>query len=279
MKRINNFSGGLCSFWSAYRDVQEVGPSNVVLLFADTLIESSDTYRFLAAASKFLGIPVTRISLEKTPWQLFREHHMIGNNQFPICSIYLKRELLNDWMAGHFNMDRGQGSLMFEDASVSLGFDWTEEHRTAAMRLEHPTWEINSPMQCEPLWDKCKMQIEAEKLGLPISAAYKRDGLPHDNCGGGCVRAGISHWVHLYHVRPLVYSQWESDEWETADYLRGIGVEPLSMLKDRRGGTTKNLYLRDLRGRIESGEKFDKYDWGGCGCGGVVPISNDQAKP
>jgi len=36
MIRINNFSGGLCSFWSAFRDVQEAGPENVILLFADT---------------------------------------------------------------------------------------------------------------------------------------------------------------------------------------------------------------------------------------------------
>lgn len=80
------------------------------------------------------------------------------------------------------------------------------------------------------------MQQEAEALGLPISTAYKRDGLPHDNCGGGCVRAGISHWVHLLSVRPAVFAEWEREEQETAAYLRSLGIEPLSMLKDRRGG-------------------------------------------
>jgi hypothetical protein len=269
MKRINNFSGGLCSFWSAWRDVQEFGSANVVLLFADTLIESPGLYQFLADASNLLGVPVTRVSRELTPWQLFRQQKMIGNNRFPICSVYLKRELLDAWMVGNFEMDRFQESFL-EKASLSVGFDWSEEHRTNNLRAVHPTWEIRAPMQLAPIWDKCKMQVEAEKLGLRLSDAYKKDGLPHDNYGGGCVRAGIAHWAHILRVRPKVFTEWETEEWETAEYLRREGIEPLSMLKDRRGGETKNLYLRDLRERIEAGEAFDKHDWGGCGCGGAT---------
>jgi len=268
MKRINNFSGGLCSFWAAYRDIQEVGPLNVVLLFADTLEESESTYLFISAASAFLGVPVTRVSRELTPWQLFRQERMIGNNQYPICSTKLKREVLNAWMASNFEMRKGQPNFLFETASVSVGFDWSEEHRTEEMRKAYPQWEIRAPMQEGEVWDKCRMQQEAIRLGLPVSDAYVKDGLPHDNCGGGCVRAGISHWVHLLEVRPAVFKRWEDREWETAEYLISESVEPLSMLKDRRGGETKPLYLRDLRQRVESGESFPQYDWGGCGCGG-----------
>jgi len=279
MKRINNFSGGLCSFWSAWRDVQEFGAENVVLLFADTLAESPDLHQFMRDASQLLGVPITRVSNEITPWELFREHKMIGNNKYPICSIYLKRELLNAWMTSNFEMDRNQENFLLEKASLSLGFDWNEPHRIEAMRKEHPTWEIRAPMQEEPIWDKCKMEREAENLGLRVSSAYKL-GLPHDNCGGQCVRAGISHWVHLLNVRPDAFAEWEQDEWDTAAYIHSEGGEPLSMLKDRRGGETKNLYLRDLRARVESGEKFDRFDWGGCGCGGAASISNvDSTTP
>ncbi len=270
MKRINNFSGGLCSFWAAWRDVREFGPLNVVLLFADTLIESPQLYQFLKDASNLLGVPITRVSRELTPWQLFRQQKMIGNNRFPICSVYLKRELLDGWMRENFEMNRFQDNFLLEKASLSVGFDWTEEHRTNELRSVHPEWEIRAPMQGAPVWDKCKMQTEAEKLGLKLSDAYKKDGLPHDNCGGGCVRAGISHWAHILKVRPEVFSEWEREEIETAHYLRSEGVEPLSMLKDRRNGTTTNLYLYDLRKRIAAGEKFDKHDWGGCGCGGAT---------
>lgn len=267
--RINNFSGGLCSFWSAWRDVQEVGAENVVLLFADTLVESPDLYQFLKDASTMLGVPVTRVSREITPWQLFRQEKMIGNNKYPICSVYLKRELLDGWMMAHYEMDKNQSNMILPKASLSLGFDWTEQHRTADMRAQHPTWEIRAPMQEEPIWDKCRMQREAENLGLEIAEAYQQ-GFPHNNCGKRCVRAGISHWVHLFRTDIAAFVSWEVEEWDCKLYLESIGIEPLSMLKDRRGGKTANLYLRDLRKRIEDGEKFDLHDWGGCGCGGAT---------
>lgn len=268
MKHIVNFSGGLCSFWAAYRVVQRHGALDTVLLFADTLVESKGLYAFNEQCSRLLGVPVTRVSRELTPWQLFRRERMIGNNRFPLCSVYLKREVLDEWLVAHFEMDHRQNVMWGEHATVYLGFDWTEEHRTEEMRLAHPTWTIFSPMQDEPIWDKCRMQREAESLGLIISASYGK-GFAHDNCGNRCVRAGISHWVHLFNTDRPAFEEWETEEWETAIWLSAQGIKPLSMLKDRRGGETRNLYLRDLRKRIEAGEKLPKHDWGGCGCGGA----------
>jgi hypothetical protein len=265
--RINNFSGGLCSFWSAWRNVQEVGPENVVLLFADTLVESPDLYEFLRDASALLGVPITRVSRELTPWQLFRQQRMIGQNKFPICSVMLKREVLDSWMLAHYEMNHEQSNFVLPHASLSVGFDWTEGHRLAAMRREHPTWTIRAPMQEGEIWDKCRMQKEAEKLGLKVAEAYTQ-GFPHNNCGKRCVRAGISHWVHLFHTDRPAFMSWAEEERSCAAYLESVGVDPLSMLKDRRGREAKNLYLLDLKRRIEAGEEFDKYDWGGCGCGG-----------
>ncbi len=46
MKHIVNFSGGICSFWAAHRVIQKHGVKDVVLLFADTLIEDDDLYAF-----------------------------------------------------------------------------------------------------------------------------------------------------------------------------------------------------------------------------------------
>jgi hypothetical protein len=269
MKHIVNFSGGLCSFWAAWRVVRNVGPLNTVLLFADTLVESPNLYAFNLQCSELLGVPITRVSRELTPWQLFRQQRMIGNNRFPICSVMLKREPLDEWMLGNFEMDHRQSVMWGEHATLHVGFDWTEEHRTVAMRQEHPAWTIHAPMQEGEIWDKCRMQKEAEKLGLLISPAYT-NGFAHDNCGGGCVRAGISHWVHVYHHKRPTYDEWEFEEWDLAQYLVGEGIEPLSMLKDRRGGETHNLYLRDLRVRIEAGEDLPKHEWGGCGCGGAT---------
>ena len=124
-------------------------------------------------------------------------------------------------------------------------------------------------MTDEPLWDKCRMQREAKKLGLPISDNY-RWGLPHDNCGGRCVRAGQAHWARLLEVNPSAYAEWEEEEIATFHELNRRGIKPMTILKDRRGGQTRELSLREFRHRVEAGESFDRHDWGGCGCGGAA---------
>lgn len=282
MKHIVNFSGGLCSFWAAHRIIAEVGAENVTLLFADTLIESPDLYEFNAAASALIGIQITRVSVHLTPWQLFRREGLIGNNRFPICSTKLKREPLNDFMKSNYEMDAHAKDFTKPNATVVLGFDWTESHRVKAMQESHPTWSIRAPMTEPPYWDKCKMQREAEALGLPIPSAYVQ-GFPHNNCGRRCVRAGISHWVHLYRVDKPAFMDWAHEEQLTMEDFKARGITPLTMLKDRRGGETNSLSLMQLVERIESGEKFRTDEWGGCGCGGagmpvVTPVFEKEMK-
>jgi len=277
MKHICNFSGGICSFWAAHRTIQAHGALNTVLLFADTLIESPQLYEFNQCASGVLGVPITRVSREETPWELFRREGLIGNNRFPICSVRLKREPLNNWMESNLEMDSRQDNFLLEAGTVVLGFDWSEHHRVTEFQEAHPTWRVSAPMTSEPIWDKCKMQREAEKIGLPISDNYKF-GFSHDNCGGGCVRAGQAHWARLLEVKPETYDYWEREEFATMEELRRREIVPMTILKDRRGGHTRELSLREFRHRVEAGEEFDRHDWGGCGCGGAT-ISKPSEEP
>lgn len=279
---VVNFSGGLCSFWAAHRVKQRHGIENLVLLFADTLIEDPDLYEFNEHSASILGVPITRLSRGLTPWELFRRQGLIGNSRYPICSVYLKREPLDEWHARYGKdliqirqysfWDDGRRPLI-----VYVGFDWTEENRLNDLRREKPQWRWEAPMQDEPIWDKCRMEREAIALGMKIPELY-RLGFPHNNCGGRCVRAGISHWVHLYRVLPARFLEWEREEQDArVDFLRR-GIEPLSILKDRRGGEFKCLWLADLRQRIESGEEFPKHEWGGCGCGGATQEHAEEVK-
>lgn len=259
MKRIVNWSGGLCSFWAAKRVIEKYGIADVILLFADTLIEDADLYRFNQQASAHLGLKITRVSLELSPWALFKREGMIGNNKYPICSIYLKREPLDEWH---------RRNAWEMDSVIYIGMDWTEKHRLDRMRSDKPDWQIEAPMIDEPIWDKCRMIAETEKLGIEIPRLY-RLGFPHNNCGGRCVRAGQSHFVHLLKVLPEAFAEWEREEFECqSDMLaRGISSNSFSVLRDRRGGETKPMTLRQLRERVEAGEEFPRDDWGGCGCG------------
>lgn len=68
---IVGFSGGVSS-WLAARILRDEDPDRpMVLLFADTLIEDEDTYRFLDAAAENIGLPITRIADGRTPWEVF----------------------------------------------------------------------------------------------------------------------------------------------------------------------------------------------------------------
>lgn len=256
MKHVINFSGGLCSFWAAKRVVDEQGAANVTLLFADTLIEDADLYRFNEDAAAHLGVPITRLCEGRTPWQLFRDEGLIGNSKIPVCSIRLKREVLDKWH---------RENCLEMDTVIYIGMDWTEENRLARLRKEKPFWRFEAPMQHAPIWDKCRMVAETEALGIKVPRLYQM-GFPHNNCGGRCVTAGISHWVHLYGLDRPAFMEWAIDERDTMKEFAARGITPLTILKDRRGGTVQNLSLFQLVDRIEAGEKFTRHDWGGCGC-------------
>lgn len=266
MKHVINLSGGACSFWAAHRVADKFGTDEMVLLFADTLIEDADLYRFNDFTAKHFGVPITRISREITPWDLFRKEGLIANDRFPICSVILKREPLDEWRRLNCTP---KNSLFGEPDNIYIGFDWTEINRLESLRAALPEWQIEAPM-CEwkPLWDKCKMLEELEKLMGWIPIAYKQ-GFPHNNCGKRCVRSGITHFVHLYKTDPSAFLDWENEEQVTMkDFKeRGIGSREFTVLKDRRGGVIRPLSFAQLRERILAGDKtLPKDDWGGCGC-------------
>lgn len=269
MKYLSNFSGGACSFWALNREVERHGKENVVPVFADTLIETQDLYDFNCRVEDHFQIEIVRICVGLTPWQLFRKEGLIGNDRLPICSTKLKREPLNAWMQLNYEMSDNQDNFIFEHATASLGFDWTEMHRVSDFQAQWPDWRLSAPMTEAPYWDKCRIIEETVKLGFKRSLLYEL-GFPHDNCGGACVKAGISHFVQLYHRLPAVFRNWRDEELLTQTTFKERGIEnwEFTILKDRRGGVTRPLSLSALEQRILAGEELDKYDWGGCGCGG-----------
>jgi hypothetical protein len=97
--------------------------------------------------------------------------------------------------------------------------------------------------------------------GLDIPSLYL-DGFPHNNCGGGCVKAGQGHFRLLLAKRPEVFAEWERNEQEIREHLG----KDVAILRDRRGGKTAPLTLRELRERAERGGEIDETDFGGCGC-------------
>ena len=87
-------------------------------------------------------------------------------------------------------------------------------------------------------------------------------GFPHNNCGGFCVKAGQAHFRLLLEKMPERYAYHEAQE----EALRRHLEKDIAVLRDRSGGETRPLTMRAFRERIQGGDDYDRYDWGGCGC-------------
>lgn len=253
-RHVVMFSGGITSWAVAQRVVREHGAENVTLLFADTLVEDDDLYRFNRDVEASLGVPITRVADGRTPWETFRDVRLIGNNRAAPCSRLLKQEPCRQWLVE--NTDPA-------DTIVYVGIDWTETHRLPAIERGHAPWQVRAPLCDPPYVDKAELIDEVRAAGIEPPRLYGM-GFAHNNCGGACVRAGHAQWAKLLEVSPERFAAEEQEENSMREYLG----KDVAVLRDRRGGTTKPLPLSILRSRIEAraADAFDPDDWGGCGC-------------
>lgn len=248
------FSGGVGSWAAAKRVAEFAEPRSLRLLFTDTLIEDEDLYRFLDQAAENVGGELVRIADGRTPWELFREQRFLGNTRVDICSRVLKRELAEAWLKEHCDP---------ATTTVYVGIDWTERHRFDRLRDRYAErgWTFEAPLCDPPLLSKHQLLDWLRREGVEPPRLYGM-GFPHNNCGGGCVKAGQGHFALLWRALPERFAEWERHE---ADLRRELG--DVAILRDRTGGVTQPLTLADLRERLEAGsDQIDLFEFGGCGC-------------
>lgn len=232
-------SGGVTSFIALVRTLAAHDPATVTALFCDTRIEDEDTYRFLDDISRQVH-PVTRISDGRDVWQLFRNERFVGNSRADICSRVLKRELADTWVN-----DNAPGAV------IVLGLDWSEPHRVARSRARFAErgFETEFPLDAPPHLFKGEYMAQTRALGIEPPRLYAL-GFEHNNCGGFCVKGGQAQFSRLLAVMPERYRYHEEQEELTR---RHIGAD-VAILRDRAGGETRPLTLREFRERIEAGK-------------------------
>jgi hypothetical protein len=242
------FSGGIAS-WAAARRLADQG-REMTLLFTDTMTEDEDLYRFLDEAAADIGAPLVKVSDGRDIWQVFKDERFLGNTRVDPCSRVLKREKSREWLAENA-----------PDASVVIGFDWTEVHRLERSRKAWAPRVVEAPMTEPPYRLRAELIADLEARGIRPPRLYGL-GFEHNNCGGGCVKAGRSHFVQLLQVFPARYAEWEANE---EDVRQHIGAD-VSILRDRRDGDTRPMTLRLLREEVEAGVAQPLWDIGGCAC-------------
>ena len=239
MSIIVALSGGKASAWCAQWALNHYQKDEVILYFNDTKWEHHDLYRFLDDLSTYLNHPIVRDSDGRSPEDLFYAYKALANNRMPFCSRELKAQRLQ-------NFYKHGDTLVF-----GIGVD--EPHRAiriatvyrdvAERRNKYP--KITFPLIRENV---SKKQIDTflKEANIQEPILYQL-GFAHNNCSGGCVRAGKKQWKLLYEKLPEVYAERERVEREVREYLG----KDVSFFKDET--------LTAFRQRIERGELSTYY--------------------
>lgn len=261
IKHLVMFSSGICSWLEAKRTIAKYGRNAVTLLFADVKGysknpydgEDEDNYRFLDEAAANVGAPLVKITKGESVWECFFRKKMMANSRYPICSVMLKRELLDAWQSAHCDPNV---------TTIHFGLNWDEVNRLDALKAIKAPFRVESLICTEPpRLSKCQMMDLLRREGIQPPRLYGM-GFPHANCGGFCVKAGQAQFHLLLKTDPLRYEYHEKKEQE----FRAFVGKDVSIMKDRTGGKTKTLTMKSFRERIEKQGVFDQFEWGGCGC-------------
>jgi hypothetical protein len=261
VQHIVMYSGGLGSWATAKIVIERHGKENTTLLFADTLIEDEDLYRFLDEGAKYLGIEFTRIAEGRTPWEVFHDTRFLGNSRVGNCSKILKREFIHKWIKKRYKPD---------ECIMYLGIDATEEQRLTRAQKWWDPYVVESPLTEPPYYDYATLKKWLEDARIELPSLYKL-GFAHNNCGGFCVRSGQGQFAHLLKVFPERYAYHEKKEEEIREYLDA----DVAILRDRRGGKSKPMTLQTFRARLSEKDKnLNLLEWGGCDC--FAPVNNED---
>ena len=255
------FSGGIGSWATAKIVARQQTTENLYLVFSDVkgfsdnphIGEDEDTYRFVQEAAENVGGHLVILKDGRDIWQVFKDRNFLGNSRLAHCSFELKQKPARKWL---------EENCKPEETIVYVGIDWTETHRLPAIIKNYQPWVAKAPLTEPPYIDKEKWIELAQKEGLKTPRLYDF-GFSHNNCGGGCVKAGQGQFKKLFEVMPERFKVWEEKEQEIRDFLN----KDVSILTEQVNGQKRNLTLVELRNRLENQLTLvDALDIGGCGC-------------
>lgn len=251
--RIINVSGGKASGVALIRTIERFGAVNCKARFADTRQESADLYRFLDDLERVTGVEIVRLDQGKDCWDIWFEQMMMTNPETGGClaSYHLKRLPLAEHAASIATP---------ETSTIYVGFGPDEDDRQERLLKAGAPWRFDFPLTWKPRLFRCDVTDELHRRGIKPGKVYDA-GYAHDNCKGACIRAGIRQWAGLLKDDPDTYRHNEEKEQEFIRRLQAMGRKVVTILRDRRGGETRSLSLRQLREELESGVRNHDDSW------------------
>ncbi|MCB1711673.1 MAG: hypothetical protein KDH96_04100 [Candidatus Riesia sp.] len=220
-------------------------------MFADTMMEDEDLYRFVDEAALDVGGSLVKIADGRTPWEVYDDVSFLGNSRIDPCSKILKRDLIRSYLKENHDP---------ESTVIYLGIDWSEQHRFEKAKKYWDPWKVKAPLCEKPHLEKIQMFKLLSLRGIEIPRLYKL-GFPHNNCGGFCCKAGIGQFKLLLDKMPDRFKFHEAKEQE---FRHKTGRDVAILRSQSKESHGVPIPLTQLRSMTLSRE--DELDLGGCGC-------------
>lgn len=250
------FSGGVGSFAAAYRVWQEFKNTGdrIVLLFADTLIEDEDLYRFLEESAAILeDTELVWLKDGRTPWDVFHQDRFL-NHRAAKCSKWLKQVPCRKWVDE--NCDP-------QSTTLYVGIDWSEQERLDGINKGWSPYQVEASLMWGDWWDKEYCFALLDSLGIEKPRLYDL-GFNHNNCGGFCVRAGKKQFLQLLEHFPERYAYHAEQEAALKAYLER---DDIGILREQKQGHKYRVSLKEFAQRFSTSTQLSLVEEAApCGC-------------
>lgn len=247
-KYFVSFSGGLGSGISAL--IAHEQGLDFELVFADTLIEDEDLYRFNQDIAKAVGKEIVHLVDGRNPWEVFVDRKWIGNSRTAHCSTELKTKQVKKYIAENAK----EGDVLV------LGMDWSELDRIERARAH---WKVpivsllNDYNVSRDMFDDM-----LAKYNIAIPRLYEK-GFLHNNCGGFCVKTGQKQMKMLMEHFPDRYA-WHEEQMVIATDRIGPTARPFIRVIKKK--VMNYLSLKEFREYLDRGNVIEADSPAGCGC-------------
>ena len=148
MKYQISFSGGLGSGISALIAFEKGVDFN--LIFADTLIEDEDLYRFNSDIARAVGKEIITLTDGRTPWDVFVDKRWIGNSRTAHCSTELKTKPVKAWLDANSDRIPSRASVARSPPLSPQYFDISRQVATVVSQSDFSSLEILSAFSKKP---------------------------------------------------------------------------------------------------------------------------------
>ena len=250
MKYQISFSGGLGSAVTAL--VAHETHLDFNLIFADTLVEDPDLYRFNADVAAAVGKEIVHLRDGRTPWDVYVDKKWIGNTRTAHCSTELKTIPVMKWLETNSN----------PDDPLVLGMDLTEEDRVERAIVRWAPRPVIS-LLIDMKVDRSQFDDILKRYNLTPPRLYGM-GFLHNNCGGFCCKAGLKQFQLLNEKLPEVYG-YHAKEMDRA--MRSIGPTARPFLRKTINKQIQYITLTEYREALtQKSIVVPEFDESGCGC-------------